>query len=78
MIFHLNFFYTISSKLLIQFLFIINEAALHIACKSGNVELAKLLLSHDGIDVNSLYEVSLFLFLNTISIKSILIRFINV
>lgn len=32
-----------------------NQTALHIALKKGNLEIAKLLLSKEGIDINAIY-----------------------
>ena len=41
--------------LFIQFNQFFNHTALHIACQNNNAEIVRLLLLHDGIDVNKMY-----------------------
>ena len=51
----LKIMYTTESKISKLFLFeeMTNQAPLHIACSKENVEIVKLLLDQNGIDVNA-------------------------
>ena len=41
-----------------------NQTALHIALKKGNLEIAKLLLTKEGIDINAIYVYNIIIWYN--------------